>query len=82
MLEIIECKKKVIVTNGVKTEWYNNIDLLRNFDNIDIRRHSIDDYENQKNIKSDNLLSLEDFKNMDNDLKEKIRINITCFKYE
>ncbi len=81
MLDIIECKKKVIVTNGIRTEWYNSIDMLKKFDHIDISRHSVDDYENQKIIKSDNLLSLEDFKNMDSDLKEKIRINITCFKY-
>ena len=80
MLELIKCQKKVIVTNGIKTEWYSNIDLLEKFDHIDISRHSIDDFENQKIIKSNNLLGLDDFKNMDNNIKEKIRINITCFK--
>ena len=62
MLELIKCQKKVIVTNGIKTEWYSNIDLLEKFDHIDISRHSIDDFENQKIIKSNNLLGLDDFK--------------------
>ena len=79
MLDIINCKKKVIVTNGTKKEWYNNIDLLEKFDHIDVSRHALDDNENERIIKSKNLLTLEDFKNMDISLKNKIRINITCF---
>ena len=79
MLDVIDCEKKVIVTNGIKSEWYKSIDILHKFDHIDISRHAIDDNENFKIFKSKNILSIEDFKNIDNKLKEKIRINITCF---
>ena len=79
MLNVVECKKKVIVTNGVKSEWYKSIDILEKFDHIDISRHALEDNENYKIFKSKNLLNIEDYKNMDIRLKEKIRLNITCF---
>lgn len=79
MLNVINCKKKVIVTNGVRTHWYNSIDVLKKFDHIDISRHAVEDNENRKIFKSNNLLNIEDYKNMDIKLKEKVRLNVTCF---
>ena len=81
MLNVIDCKKKVIVTNGIRNEWFNNIDLLKKFDHIDISRHAIEDDENQRIIKSNNLLNINDFRTMEKELKEKVRINVTCFKH-
>lgn len=82
MLPYIKSTEKcVFVTNATRHLYLKNLDILQEFDHIDISRHALDDAENKKVLRTQvDLLTKDDIGSLPPGMKSKIRFNITCFR--